>query len=258
MTDIAITRLIEMFLLPPAGPLIIAVLGLLLSRMGKTIGTLLTGISLLVLYLAATPLMANLLLQGLEPKPRLTETVIKNSNAQAIVVIAGPDGYYSAPEYGRDTAGPGMLMRLRYAATLQHKTNLPLAVIGGDPLGRGVPAAEYMKRILRQEFNTPVLWTNGESMHTFDNARYASEALKRNGIKRIYLVTHAWHMRRARLAFENQGLTVVPAPTAFTTESQLGKNFFALIPRAEAMQLTNLAIHEWIGIAWFELFITKQ
>ena len=39
--------------------------------------------------------------------------------------------------------------------------------------------------------------------------------LEAAGVRRILLVTHAMHMKRARDAFEAAGLEVVPAPTAW-------------------------------------------
>ena len=36
--------------------------------------------------------------------------------------------------------------------------------------------------------------------------------LQEAGIQRVYLVTHAWHMRRALLAFHRFGITATPAP----------------------------------------------
>lgn len=128
------------------------------------------------------------------------------------------------------------------------KLNYRFVVIGGDGQGRGTPAAVYMKEILEKDFRVPVRWNNGKSLHTFDNARYAQQVLSKEGIKNIYLVTHSWHMRRAQKAFQSQGLGVIPAPTSFTTENQLGTGIYALIPRSQAMELTNRALHEWVGL----------
>ena len=254
MTGISLTRLIEMLVLPPAGPLALAAIGLLLTKSRPRLGHGLIALSLGVLYLAATPFISLMLTAGLEPPAPLSEMQLKQSRAGAVVVIAGPDGYYSAPEYNGDTAGPHMLTRLRYAAYLHRQTQLPLVVIGGDGLGRGTPAAHFMTQILEQEFQVPVRWGNGQSRHTFDNARYTKAVLGKEGIDTIYLVTHAWHMRRAQQAFQAQGLTVIAAPTSFVTENQLGEGLYAFIPRAQALALTNRALHEWVGLALSALF----
>lgn len=254
MTAITFTRLIEMLLLPPAGPLLLALGGIGVARYHRRLGYWLAGFSLFTLYLLSTPIASKILVAGLEPQAALTNAQIKDGNAGAIVVIAGPDGYYNAPEYGGDSAGPHMLTRLRYAANLHHQTQLPIAVIGGDGLGRGTPAAQYMEQILRDDFKAEVRWVNGQSRHTFDNARYTREVLAEAGIETAYLVTHAWHMRRAQQAFNAQGLTIIAAPTSFTTYNQLGEGAYAWIPRTQAMELNNRALHEWLGILLARLF----
>ncbi len=254
MTVISFTRLIEILILPPAGPLILFVTALFVRQYWPRLGYGVASFSLCVLYLAATPLVSQGLIRTLEPDQPLNFETLPQGPA-AIVVIAGPDLYPNAPEYGgRDTAGPGMLMRLRYAAQLQQQTGLPLAVIGGDGLGRGTPAAEYMQAILETEFQVPVRWSNGASRHTFDNARYTHAELSESGINQIYLVTHAWHMRRAALAFEATGFEVTPAPTLFVTEGGLDQGLLLLLPRADALVATNWAMHEFIGLALMRIF----
>ena len=245
MTEIALTRLLEMILLPPGGPLLL-VLALLIPGTRTRMRTLLLGLGIVTLYLSATPFVTSILTAGLEPN---WAPITFPTRPGAIVILGGPDASFDAAEYGGDTAGPMMLSRLRYGAKLHRDTRLPIAVIGGDALGRGSPASLYMKAILENEFKVPVYWQDGRSKHTADNARYAAELLAAHGISHIYLVTHSWHMRRARALFERSGLRVTPAPTAFTTQGPLEQGMLALIPRADAISANNRALHEWIGLA---------
>ena len=39
--------------------------------------------------------------------------------------------------------------------------------------------------------------------------------LREQGINSVYVVTQAWHMRRALIAFAHTGITVTAAPTRF-------------------------------------------
>lgn len=52
-------------------------------------------------------------------------------------------------------------------------------------------------------------------MDTADNARLSAAMLKAEDIERIVLVTHAFHMPRARQLFAAEGLSVAAAPTDF-------------------------------------------
>lgn len=258
MTEIAYTRLIEMLILPPGGPLLLMAVGVLLWHRYRKLskGLLISGA--LLLYVLSTPLMARLLASGLEPVTPLEVESIDQYSADAIVVLAGPDDYPDAPEYATDTVGPKMLTRLRYAAYLQRKTALPLIVVGGDAMGRGIPAAVNMAQILTEEFGVPVTRGDGRSKHTFDNAHYAYEVMQDLNGERILLVTHAWHMRRAQAAFEARGLTVIPAATSFQTDGELSQGLFALIPRPAAMDTSYWTIREWLGLAVFGIMMDSD
>ena len=106
-----------------------------------------------------------------------------------------------------------------------------------------------MRQVLEQEFHTPVKWTEDDSDNTFENARYSYRMLQKNNIKRIYLVTHAWHMPRAVRAFEAAGFAVTPAPTAYTTRYNI--DLLAFIPNAGALKDSQIFFHEVIGILWY-------
>ena len=72
-----------------------------------------------------------------------------------------------------------------------------------------------------------------------------------SGIRRIYLVTHAWHMRRSAMAFRNAGLTVIPAPMAFTTRYR--NDVFAFVPTAGTLRDAYILTHELIGLLWYRI-----
>jgi len=168
---------------------------------------------------------------------RLLESSIKAVDpiiqpADAIVVLGGGT-YFNAPEYGGiDTVGDGSLLRLRYAARLQRETGKPILVTGGKPLGNASSEAQQMKAVLEKEFNVPVQWAEDASDNTLENARYSYQLLQKTGIKRIYLVTHAWHMPRSAMAFQAAGFEVIPAPTAFTTRFRT--DLLSFVPDAKA------------------------
>jgi uncharacterized SAM-binding protein YcdF (DUF218 family) len=79
----------------------------------------------------------------------------------------------------------------------------------------------------------------------------SASLLQPAGIQRIYLVTHAWHMRRARLAFEHAGFKVIPAPTGYATRYQLSVLDF--LPDARALDNSGLFFREVAGIGWYYL-----
>jgi uncharacterized SAM-binding protein YcdF (DUF218 family) len=243
-----ITNFLSAFLLPPFNLLIAACIGLLLWHKRPRIARALLTAAVTLLWLLSTPYIAEALLHKLEGEPQAVDS--GKTSADAIVVLGGGT-YFNAPEYGGDTVSDESLQRLRYAAKLHRKTGLPILVTGGKPLGNSISEGQQMKQILEQEFNIPVQWVEGESDNTLQSAQMSYTTLKSAGIKRIYLVTHAWHMPRSAHTFRTAGFEVIPAPTAFTTRYRIDP--LAFIPNATALRDSRIFMHEMIGMLWYRL-----
>jgi uncharacterized SAM-binding protein YcdF (DUF218 family) len=241
-------NLLSALLLPPLSLLLVLLIGLLLRRSRPALSHALLLGSFVLLWLASTPYVAETALHLLEGPPHAVD--LRTEHADAIVVLGGGT-YFDAPEYGADTVGSETLSRLRYAAALQRATGKPVLASGGIPLGNDLSEARQMQAVLEQEFNIPVRWTEDSSNNTFENARYSFQLLQQHGIKRVYLVTHAYHMPRSVFAFQSAGFEVVPAPTSFTT--RLRTDVFSFIPRAESLRNSKIFMHEIIGLLWYRL-----
>jgi uncharacterized SAM-binding protein YcdF (DUF218 family) len=203
------------------------------------------GIAIILLYALSTQIVANGLLYLLEPAPR---DPTSDQSGQAIVVLGGGTDS-TTPEYGSDTVNARTLARLRYAARLQRSLNKPVLVTGGSPKDSLVAEAQLMKQVLQEDFRVPVQWVEQHSHNTLENARLSFRLLKPTGIERVYLVTHASHMPRARLAFERSGFTVIVAPTDYATRFEITAVDF--LPRAEALHESSTFFHEVFGIVWY-------
>src|SRR3569832_276826 len=186
----------------------------------------------------------------LQTYPALTRDVIAHSGAQAIVVLAG-GRYERAPEYGGDTVSSLALERLRYGVHLQRETRLPLLMSGGNPDDDVLQEAALLKEAAVDEIAVPVWLTEERSRTTLENAAYASAELRRRGITRVLLVTHAWHMPRAMWSFEQAGLGAVAAPTGFVT-ADLSKPA-SWLPSTGALAHTRYVMHEILGLLWYRI-----
>jgi uncharacterized SAM-binding protein YcdF (DUF218 family) len=176
---------------------------------------------------------------------------IRGQNADAIVILGGGT-YFHAPEYaGQDTIGDAALVRLRYGAKLQRETGKPILATGGKPLGNSSSEAQQMRMSLEQDFRVPVHWTEDESDNTFENAHHSFRILQQAGIRKIYLVTHAWHMLRAAEVFRHAGFEVIEAPTAFTTRYRT--DLLTFLPQARSLYDSKIFIHEVIGLLWYQV-----
>jgi uncharacterized SAM-binding protein YcdF (DUF218 family) len=239
--------LIESLLLPPGDLILVIALGLLVALRWKRLGRGLQIGAFVALYALSTPAVANRLLASLEPAAPLD--VQRIGDAGAIVVLSANAGGWT-PEYGSDTIGAMTLERMRYAAHLQRATGLPLLVTGGVPGRFARPLAVTMAEALTEDFGVTPRWIEDRAQTTAENAALSAAMLKRDGIATVLLVTSAWHMPRALLAFSASGLGVVPAPTMFTV---VASGPLAFVPGIGALHNAYFALHEYLGIDWYRL-----
>ena len=242
--------LLVILLLPPANGLLLLVIAGFYRRRRWAFGLAAFGTALLVMQ--SLPLVSGALMASLEERagPVLQHT----DGAQAIVVLgSGLD--LKAPEYGGDTAGERTLLRLRYGALLAKRFDLPLLVAGGRPENATQTEAAVMADILEREFAVKARWQEGESRNTAENASKSAAILRAAGIRRVVLVTQAFHMPRAVRLFRAAGLEVVPAPTHFKTAGRSPLGALDLLPQSNALRNSYFALHEWLGITWLALTV---
>jgi uncharacterized SAM-binding protein YcdF (DUF218 family) len=249
--DVAVTRLLEALLLPPGGPLLLTAAGLLLMGRRPRLGRALALLGVVVLWAASLPVVGHALMHSLETHPPLDAQELRAAQAQAIVVL-GAGRYGDAPEYGGiDTVSRWGLERLRYGAHVHRITGLPILVTGGSPTGGRVAEAGFLGDYLEKELGIGPVWREERSRTTAENARYSAALLRERGIRRVLLVTHAWHEARAMESFRRVGLDPIAAPTGFAARLTPPRNWLPDVQ--DGLLQTQQALHEWLGRAVYAL-----
>lgn len=242
--------LISTLLLPPGNGLALLCVAGLYRRRRWAFGLAVAATMLTIGQ--CLPVVADALIATLENRSVAIAPSAPPPAAEAIVVL-GSGLATNAAEYGGDTSNERMLVRARYGAVLARRYGLPVLVTGGRPINAGHSEAEVMAGILDAEFGVQVRWREDEAMDTAGNAAGSARLLKAAGVHRILLVTHAFHMPRARLRFEQAGLDVIPAPTAFFSHPDDDWQPGDFVPQPKALQISYYALHEWLGMAWIAL-----
>lgn len=244
------TNLLAAFLLPPLSLVILGCLGWWLAKRFRLAGNAIIIMSIALLLGLSTGAGSRLLVAPLEnrslpvPNPKMVD-------AKAIVILGGGRSF-AAPEDGnRDQPSTQTLARLRHGARLYRMTGLPVLVSGGAPDRGGESEAAVMARALREDFRIPVRWIEDTSENTAQNAAHAAAMLREAGIDRVLLVTDAIHMSRAVQIFSSNGLSLVRAPTSFISRKTLSAEDF--IPDPRFLRHSHYALHEWLGMFWYEL-----
>jgi uncharacterized SAM-binding protein YcdF (DUF218 family) len=262
-------RIAEALITPPGIIVLLLFLTFLTYLWRQWIGAAMLVLSTSILVGMSLPLTAQQLMNGLqnfskppelvpqaEKGPQASLYAPKNSlkDLPEAIVVLGNGRYTEAPEYDlEDTVSAQGLERLRYAAVLQRKTGLPILVSGGAPGGEDTAEAAHMQAVLSTDFHANVKWVEIESRTTLENARNSQPLLAAAKVRHIYLITHAWHMRRAALAFESVGIKVTPAPIGFHTLGRAARAYSAYLPSAHGMYFTSLALRERLGYIWYGL-----
>lgn len=243
----AIKGVFKALVLPPAGPLLLALIGLALWRVRPRLARALVATGVGALLLLSLPIVSSALLLAASDARVLDPAAARD--AQAIVILSG-GLRRDAAEYGGDTLGRLALERTRYGAKVARETGLPVLVTGG-PYGRTRSEAHVMRETLENEFGVRVRWVEDRARTTRENARFSAHILRPLGIERVVLVVHAFDVRRARLEFERAGLAVLPAPTQIPRLAVAGIADF--LPSAAALQSSYYALYELSGYAGVRL-----
>lgn len=243
--DIALRQVLTTFALPPVVLLLICIGCGLLAWRGSRRAGLSAALAAALILLLATPAVAGLLRWTLE---RELLTAPGTGAPPGAIIILGAE-VSRGP--GGATVGPLTLERLRAGAALHRRTGLPLLVTGGV-LSAGDPAlGALMARSLTDDFATPARWIEAQAADTRGNAAFSAAMLTAEGIGSAYVVSHAWHLPRARAAFARLGFGAWPAPIDFSRASV--DKVSDWLPRADHLSESAFALREWAGRAVYAL-----
>ncbi len=265
MTGNELKPLLSVFVMPPTLGLLAVAAGLCLalacrSTWWRRVAVVLSVTGMITLWLSSIQISA-LWLQDhvIEPPPALTNSDIaslrpaargKSTGDTAIVVLGGGRQDRSA-EYGSSMLTELPLARLHYGVWLARKTGLPLAYSGGLGWAQtdGASEAQTAQLVATRDYGLPLRWLESSSRDTRENALLSVALLKQAGVRRIVVVTHASHMRRAVRAFRQAGgpdIEVIAAPMGFITVEDRWP--LPWLPSAQGYRLVDAAWHEVMGL----------
>ena len=241
LAELSVRYLCRALLLPPGGPLLLALAGLMLLGRRPRSGRLLAAGAVLAMLAMSLPVVADGLTRLLERYPPLDPA--RPAGAEVVVVLAGGTDRNTVD--GEPIPRPTTLQRLAAGAGLARATGLPLLLSGGS--GDAGPAeALAMERALERDFALRARWLETSSRNTRENAVATARLLQPLGIRRVLLVTSANHMRRAVAEFEATGLAVVPAPVAARGVAPPG--WRGWLPLPDALAGSCAALYELAGL----------
>lgn len=248
----------ESIFLPPGVLLLAILVSLLLFALRRRTAAFAVGIVGCVgLYLLAITPFADLLITPLEnayPPLQGAAGATGFDGAKYVVVLGGGLVPASPAEHGKPSLGPESLKRLVYGVRIASSTGLPLIVSGGtvpsEPTSE--PEALVAEQTIRSlGLGKLTILVEGRSRNTWENAALVE---KRFHPDRVILVTSAYHMPRSVVAFERNGISVIPAPTDYLSD-RARYTVYSYLPTAGALRISAIALKEYLGYIYYRLFL---
>jgi uncharacterized SAM-binding protein YcdF (DUF218 family) len=245
---------IKQLLLPPGILLLLLALAWWFRRSRPRLAGCCFALGLGGMWLMSLPVVVEWGARALETAPPLAREDWSSlaQHADAIVVL-GSGRERGDPAWGSDQPTGIGLERQRYAARLAKASGLPVLTSGGLHYGTPPSEAELMAVSMRDDFAVTVRWKEERSRTTWENAQMSAEILLPEGIKRVVVVTQAWHMPRAVWSFEKAGFSVVPAPVGFLGQDN-ARPLGGWMPEFKSVWQSGQLLNEAVGQVGYRLF----
>lgn len=226
---------------------LIGLLFLIFTRLRKT-GTTFVSIGVLILVVFSISPTATFLLNGLEKQ--YTPLMSPPRSVEKIVVLGG--GVSGNKKYPANTClNSASLSRLvegirLYRRLSKRNLNEQLILSGGRVFRSPSISGKMKNTAVILGVDPSSIYLENGSQDTYHEALYLKSQL---GKRRFILVTSAYHMPRAMALFKAQGMHPIAAPTQFLAKrNRYSMSYF--IPSTSNLVMSNIALHEYLGMAW--------
>ncbi|MBY6240834.1 YdcF family protein [Methylosinus sp. Sm6] len=222
---------------------------LLFTRYAK-MGRRLTTLGLLALLIMALSPLSDLLMTTLEN--RFPQPPEDGPAPDGIIVLGGAIDETVTHARGRAALNEAGERLVAFAALARRYPQARLVFTGGSAslTGASHTEAEAAEMFFREIGLDParVIYEN-RSRNTWENALFTRELVKPAPSERWLLVTSASHMPRSMGIFRRVGFPATAFPVDFRTTGNSGWNSRPDRHIAGALELFDVAMHEWIGLA---------
>ena len=251
-----VKKIVALFFYPFGLCLGILILGLfcLWATRRQRLGKVLVTLGTVLLLLLSTSLISSGLLVPLEQRyPSLLhpETVSwgpKSSTSPKWIVVLG-GGHVSDPSLPANSQiSAASLGRVVEGVRLHKAVPGSKLLLSGGAVFDPVPEAEVMAQIAVLLGVKPQdIMLESDSRDTAEEAEIIAKMIGRG---KFILVTSAAHMPRSMALFRRRGLEPIPAPADFRAPNTQSSDPVRFFPGVGSLGQTQIAVHEYLGLAW--------
>lgn len=240
--------------LPPAAPLLLGALGCVLWGRWRRVAPLLVAFGLLSAWAGASEGVVAPLARRWAPLPPPEQTLrtaqLWRGRSDTLVLVLGAGVRSGSSATGDYEPKVETMERLERGVWWARRLQVPLAFSGGS-LTSAEPErpaeATVARRVLAEHHGLAPTWTEGNSANTAENARFSAPLLKQHGARRVILVTHALHMRRALRHFQAQAPEIEFLPAPLGRMEPTTWRLLNYVPSPEGVRLGHYLAYEWLA-----------
>ncbi len=226
-------KLLSSFLMPLSIGLLLFILGLIyLYTSNYKKAKIYLSISFLWIFMVSYAPFSNVMLSPLESSHPKVE---QNVSAKYILLLGG------------DFKG-----RSHEAVRLYHHIKGSKIITSGYPGNKAISEAlRNAKKLIELGIPKKDILMQNQPRNTEEEAMNIRQIVGNN---QFILITSAYHMPRAVKLFKKYGLNPIVAPTNFLVE----KSKLTTFPNGRELHKTEIAFHEYLGMAWNQIKLYKK
>jgi uncharacterized SAM-binding protein YcdF (DUF218 family) len=210
-------------------------------------------VGMAVLLLASLGVVSGALIGILESQYPVMD-VADCPEADAVLVLGGilnDDPRTQTPEWSgavnRFERGVDLVQTGRVKAIIFTTAKLPWSKSELPDEGTILAQAALARGIAPEQ----IVRTDGVVENTAGEARELKALMEKHGWRRVVLVTSAFHMPRAMMLMQREGVDVIPFPTDFHNHPGNVRTAMSFVPSADALRWTDVFIREVLGLAYY-------
>lgn len=198
---------------------------------------------------SSTGVVANALLRPLE-NVYPARSIASVPEADAVLVLGGIMS--PGKEVGLVTEWSEAVERFEAGVEIVRRDKARVLLFTGDP--RGSEGSALQREAVERGVPRERIAVIGAVGNTADEAEQLRRYAAQHGLKRVLLVTSAWHMPRAMRLFRGAGVAITAFPVDYRALPSRTLPYLDWIPNAGALGKTELALRECYGMAFYAVF----
>ncbi len=192
-------------------------------------------------------------MKGLEAKPIQKDAFASNADA---VLLLGGYGRYGHQKKSLELNEAAD--RIAESLALYHSKKIKKIIVLSGASSSAFPEqkeANLSKSyLLKCGVKDKDILVDSSSLNTFQNAENAKQIIEKNNLKGpFYLITSAFHMRRAKACFDNQNINTIPLATDYYSTVETFDLEYHLLPNTQTLVDWKIIFKEIVGYWVYDL-----